>query len=168
MNSNKPEFVVDTNVPIVANASQTPQADLACVLSCIDSLEQIQNEGVLLMDDKYLIFQEYDTYLNHSGQPGAGDRFFRWLVLNQGNPQSCRIISLTFDLNSEFVEFPTDPALMSFDRSDRKFVAVALGSGTAPEILNATDSDWWQHRDALQQNGVNITFLCPQLMPQQQ
>ena len=164
MNLNKPEFVVDTNVPISANYNQTPQAGPACVLACIDSLEHIQNEGILLIDDKYLIFQEYDTYFNHSGQPGAGDRFFRWFVLNQGNPQYCRIISINPHPNREFAEFPDDPALTSFDRSDRKFVAVALASGTAPEILNATDTDWWHHHQALRYHGVNVTFLCPELM----
>ena len=168
MNSTKPEFVVDTNVPIVANGNQTPQADWNCRLSCIDNLERVQSEGVLLMDEKFLIFQEYSYYLSPSGEPGVGDRFFQWLLLNQGNEQLCRMIPITTDPNREFTEFPDDPALASFDRSDRKFVAVALASESAPEILNATDTDWWYDLEALQRHGVNVTFLCPELMLRQQ
>ncbi len=164
MNHDKPEYIVDTNVPIIANANQTPQAGLECVLACVDHLEQIQDAGILLLDDKYLIFQEYDTYLNPSGKPGPGDRFFNWLLLNQGDEQHCRIIPITPNPDREFNEFPNDPTLATFDRSDRKFVAVALAAQTAPQILNAADTDWWQHRAALQQHGITITFLCPELM----
>ena len=117
-----------------------------------------------MLDDRYLIFQEYEKNLSYSGKPGAGDRFFQWLLLNQANLQSCRIVSINPDPNREFTEFPADPALASFDPSDRKFVAVAIASGTAPEILNASDTDWWNDLKALQRHGVNVAFLCPELM----
>lgn len=64
-----------------------------------------------------------------------------------------------------FENFPDDPELDDFDQDDRKFVAVALASGTNPEILNATDTDWWHYLEPLQQHGINIDFLCPELMP---
>lgn len=165
MNLPQREFVVDTNVAIVANGNQTPQASLQCILSCAESIERIQDEGILLLDDRYLIYQEYETYLSYQGEPGAGDRFFFWLLMNQGNTQSCRIIPVTLHAHRGFAEFPVDPALASFDPGDRKFVAVAIASGTAPEVLNATDSDWWHHREALRRHGVRVTFLCPELMP---
>ncbi|HSU82609.1 MAG TPA: hypothetical protein VLR69_09330, partial [Thermoanaerobaculia bacterium] len=57
-----------------------------------------------------------------------------------------------------------DPDLAAFDPSDRKFVAVAVASGEQPEILNASDTDWWHHREALSRHGVEVRFLCPQLM----
>ena len=43
-------------------------------------------------------------------------------------------------------------------------VAVARASGADPELLNATDTDWWHYREALKENGVNVVFLCPELM----
>jgi len=30
-----------------------------------------------------------------------------------------------------------------------------------PPILNAVDSDWWHHQDALARHGVRVEFLCP-------
>ena len=58
------------------------------------------------------------------------------------------------------------PSSPEFDRDDRKFVAVALASGTSPPIVNASDRDWWEHREVLQVHGIEILFLCPELMPQ--
>jgi len=54
------------------------------------------------------------------------------------------------------------PALAGFDRSDRKFVAMALASGSTPDVLNAVDSDWADYFAALARNGVKLKFLCPQ------
>lgn len=66
--------VIDTNVTIVAN-DMHPAAGLDCVGACIDALLQARQSGVL-MDDNYLIFEEYRRHLSHAGQPGFGDAFF--------------------------------------------------------------------------------------------
>ena len=159
----KSEAVVDTNVPVVANGD-APQAGYDCVSACMGRLRQIIDEEILLLDDKDLILREYRNNLSLSGQPGRGDEFLYWLWFNQANPQSCRIIPITPDIDRGFAEFPADPALATFDPGDRKFVAVAIASGSAPQILNATDTDWWNHLEALQRHGVYVTFLCPELM----
>jgi hypothetical protein len=44
-------------------------------------------------------------------------------------------------------------------------VAVAVASGESPPILNAVDSDWWNHREALVESGFVVDFLCPQHAP---
>ena len=161
---NKPrEVVVDTNVPVVSNGDHD-QAGIPCVRKCIARLAKIRDAGTLLLDDKNFIIQEYKSRLSFVGQPGPGDAFFKWLHDNQANLESCRKIEVTINSDREFDEFPDDPHLSAFDRSDRKFVAVALASGTSPEILNASDTDWWHHEQALQMHGVNVVFLCPKLM----
>ena len=90
--------------------------------------------------------------------------FFLWLWQNQANPEYCRKISVTPHEDRGFEEFPDDPDLSAFDQDDRKFVAVALASGTGPNVLNASDTGWWLHQQALHQHGVEIVFLCPELM----
>ncbi len=159
----KTEVVVDTNVPITANF-KAGQADSECEAACIRALRQVQTERRTLLDDKWLIIEEYRKHLSHSGQPGLGDAFFKWLWENQANPRHCRYVSITRHADREFADFPDDLRLEPFDRSDRKFVAVALASGTGPELLNATDTDWWHDRQALVENGINVVFLCPELM----
>lgn len=156
--------VIDTNVGVVANGMY-PKAGLDCVESCITALDDARRR-VVLVDDGFHIFREYRRHLSGSGQPGAGDAFFKWLWDNQGNRKYCRQVTITpvADTDGDFDEFPDDPALTGFDRSDRKFVAVALASGASPSILNASDGDWWTFRGPLANHGVQVTFLCPELM----
>ena len=159
----KPEVVMDTNVPRTANG-EADHAGPDCEATCIQALRRIRTNWRLLLDDKRRIIEEYRKRLSHSGQPGPGDAFFKWLWENQANPQHCRIVLVTAHEDRGFVEFPDDPRLRKFDDDDRKFVAVALASGTEPELLNAVDRDWWDHRKALAENGVDVVFLCPELM----
>ena len=162
------KVVIDTNVGIVANGKhESAQPD--CIIACIEALGEARRK-VVLVDDAYRIFDEYRRHLSPSGQPGAGDAFFKWLWNNQGNRRRCRQIKITpiSRGNNQFAEFPDDPDLDGFDPSDRKFVAVARSSGLHPDILNATDRDWWERREALSRNGVTIQFLCPELMNREQ
>ena len=58
-------------------------------------------------------------------------------------------------------QFPLHDGLRDFDRSDRKFVAVANSHPQKPPILQATDSKWWGWKDALEEAGISVCFLCP-------
>lgn len=157
------EYVVDTNVALTANGA-ADQASVECEGDCVRALKKIQAEGRTLLDEGGQIIEEYGKRLRPSGQPGTGDAFFKWLRDNQGQLRHCRIVPVTVDGDRGFVEFPDDPRLASFDPDDRKFVAVALASGTGPKVYNATDTDWWHARRALEENGVDVHFLCPELM----
>ena len=156
--------VVDTNVAVVANL-QHEKAGPDCILASIGALSRARGQ-VVLVDDGQFVFNEYRGQLSHSGQPGLGDAFFKWLWDNQANPERCRQISITplDDSGTEFAEFPNDNDLLKFDRADRKFVAVALASGIKPTVLNSSDTDWWLFREALERNGLVLEFLCPELM----
>lgn len=156
-------FVVDTNVPVVANG-KSAQADPECVIACIEALSVIREHGVLILDDALLILREYMRNLSMSGQPGAGDFFMKWVWTIQAHPGYCEQVTITQHPGdpTNFVEFPHDADLTGFDRSDRKFVAVALASGNTPEVLNAVDTDWADFSAALTRNGVRLRFLCPQ------
>jgi hypothetical protein len=156
-------IIIDTNVPLVANDLH-PAASQRCREACVQALADARSDAILL-DADYEILSEYAKYLSHSGQPGLGDAFFRWLWANHTNPEHCRLIAITAHADRGYFEFPDEPALETFDRSDRKFVAVALASGEAPQLLNATDSDWWEHHAELTGCGVHITFLCPDAVP---
>lgn len=156
---------MDTNVALAANGD-AEQADPACVMRCLDELAAIKNGRQLLLDDAGLILQEYLKQRPHGFPQGPGDVFLVWVHDNQANPARIRTVPVTLigDDPRGFAEFPDDAQLTTFDRDDRMFVAVAVASGDAPPILNATDTDWWIHRNALARNGVRVEFLCPQLM----
>ncbi len=157
------DVVVDTNVAKVANG-ETEQAGSSCVTCCIDRLLDIRRHFRVVLDHGGEILEEYERNLEFAG-PNPGDEFYRWLWNHQGTHS--HKVSITADPGREFHEFPDDPDLKGFHRKDRKFVAVALASGTNPEILNASDKGWWNHRKPLRRHGVEIKFLCPELMPEQ-
>lgn len=158
-------ILMDTNVAVVANG-KADQASDQCKKTCIGTLQDLREDRCLLLDDWGLILDEYRRHLSPSGQPGPGDAFFKWLWSNQANPEHCRQVAVTPIRNDRrsFEEFPDDPALAGFDPSDRKFVAVSIASGERAPILNAVDSDWWNFREALARHGVEVRFLCPELM----
>ena len=152
--------VVDTNVAVVANRD-SQQASPNCENACINRLERIiRGEDKLVLDDNWKIIGEYMQNLRSTGEPGAGDRFLLWVLRNQYG--QCDLVPITPINNSEteFQEFPTDPALNDFDPDDRKFIAVARVHSASPPILQAVDSQWWGFRNALRQNGVTVEFIC--------
>ena len=166
MTTARTEVVVDTNVAVVSNG-ETEQAGADCEENCVAVLRQSMEHDRFLLDESDLILEEYRKRLSPSGQPGIGDAFFRFIWENQANERHCRKVAITRNAEREFDEFPDDPSLNGFDRDDRKFVAVAIAAGSAPKILNASDTDWRDYRQELRQHGVEVEFICPALMQAQ-
>ena len=150
-------FVVDTNVAIAANGRNT-HADPQCQSACIEKLEAVVKNQVIAVDDQGAIVGEYAKHLNHSGEPGVGDTFFKHVFNNQYQGARVRRVPVTpsEDEGRGFEELPPN----SFDPSDRKFVAVAVAAGAV--VLNATDSDWDEHAPLMSHLAVEVRQLCPQ------
>jgi len=159
-------FVIDVNVAIVANGV-SDQADDKCRLDCIQALMLVR-KNLVCVDDGDNIMTEYRNNLSMRGQPGVGDEFMYWLHQNQYTENVCERVEIHPDSDWGFAEFPHDDDLgritdpQRFDPSDRKYVAVAIGSNNSPEILNAVDSDWQQFQNELSSHGVQVRELCPQ------
>ena len=152
-------FIVDTNVLVVANDRESPQAPPHCVVACANRLRDIAADGRLALDDAGTILDEYKRYSNWHGQPGVGDAFFKWVVNNLWNAERCDRIGITLDGGS-FAEFPKDPRLVDFDLADRKFVAVAAAHPDRPPIVQAVDRKWTAFTPALAECGIIVHFLC--------
>ena len=152
--------VVDTNVPLTANGG----TDLKCRMACVDAIRTLMHSGHLVIDDKFRVLNEYKNKLHPNGQPGVGDAFLKWALTNQTNPARCTHVEITPRLEDlrDFEEFPRDESLASFDPADRKFIAVSCAHSESPHILQATDSKWWGHREALAACGVRVHFVCPE------
>ena len=149
--------VTDTNVLIAANGRDT-HADLVCQLECVIAIGEIAANGVAVLDESGLILHEYARYCNHSGQPGPGDVFFKFLFDNQYGGARVNRVTITRIDNSQFgfSELPEN----ELDPSDRKFLAAAVVAHAV--ILNATDSDWMEQQALLEQLAVEVRQLCPQ------
>ncbi len=156
-------IVVDTNVLIVANGRDDTPADLKCELACVEALQSAKaGKQLVLLDTFDLIIDEYRDYCRQSGEPGVGDEFFKYLNDHQHSTKKVIHISIqeTPDEDGGFANLPAN----TFDRDDRKFLAVAeAGDG---RVVNATDSDWSEHADFIDSLGVHVCELCPQCLKQ--
>ena len=148
--------VVDTNVPIVANGRDT-NASVNCRLAAVNFLNELCKRDKIVLDLGGAIDDEYHRYLNPRGQPGVGDRFYQ-LILHSMPSRVERIDLPTDPLTGEFQDFPPVPELAGFDRSDRKFAAVARRLGIP--VANATDRGWLDYHAALRANGIEVEFVC--------
>jgi len=163
--SNLPKkCIVDTNVPMTANLVTKPDpnsdAPDSCINKCIIAINSITQKGGLVLDDNGEIFAEYIANLPLRGQPGVGYAFARWVHDNQWNAQKVDRVKITKNCAS-YDEFPGHDGLARFDNSDRKFIAVAYAHPEKPPVLQATDSKWWGWKDALNEVGITVHFLCP-------
>ena len=156
--------IIDTNVLIAANGRDCPQVTQNCRAKTIEFLQDFRKEGVIVLDNQWLIIKEYKHKVNSTGQPGIGDAFLKWILTNLANLQRCQQIKVHPLGDYKFAEFPDDPELEKFDLSDRKFVAVALAHPEHPPIINAVDTDWLEFEIPLSKNGINIKFLCRDLV----
>ena len=149
-------FVVDTNVAIVANGRGT-HADLGCQLTCVERLKSVAAGEVVAIDVRASILGEYTKHLSFSGMPGVGDAFFKHVFIHQYREDRVRRVAITpsKDDRRGFEELPEN----TFDRSDRKFLAVAVVAKAV--VLNATDSDWKMHEALVNRLGVKVSQLCP-------
>ena len=154
-------FIVDTNVAVVANGRNT-HASYECQLRCAEILEKCRCENIIAIDDIGCILDEYDRELNISGQPNVGDLFYKHVFDNQYMTQYVHRVSIHKTNDGSFEEFPDDAALARFDADDHMFVAVSLTHADKPPILNAVDSDWANHHEALTAHGVTILYICPE------
>ena len=155
--------LVDTNVPKTANlATQAdPKSDVpdACVLACVEAIEHVIRTRGLVIDSANEIFDEYRRQLAMKGQPGVGDRFMKWVHDNRWKLSASDRVAISKNGES-YDEFPVHERLEDFDKSDRKFIAVANTHPQKPPILQATDSKWWGWSQGLQEVGITVHFVC--------
>ena len=167
MNKKFKKFVIDTNVMCVANYaidSERKPDDLpnSCIVKCVEEIERLMNnKDSIVVDSNYEILSEYRKTLSSGNPSEMGIRFYKWISsVVESLPASNRVAITKTKDEKFYKEFPDHEDLKNFDRSDRKFIAVANKHPDNPEILQATDSEWWGVRAALCEVGIKVRFLC--------
>ena len=153
-------YVVDTNVPIVANGRADGDGggrpSARCQAACIKFLKELLRRHRVLLDQEGAIQDEYHRHLNPRGQPGVGDRFY--LEVINSSLKKVERIPLPKRADGEYEHLPQAVIDAGFDPSDRKFAAIAC-LAKAP-VASGTDSDWLNHHGVLTENGVAIEYVC--------
>lgn len=121
----------------------------------------VMEKGHVFIDDGGCIVAEYRANLSAGGQPGPGDAFLKWLLTEEWSGQKVTRVRITAVEDEQgFAELPRPRDGVIYDRSDRKFLAVAAAHPEHPPILQSFDSKWWGWQDALAAAEVRIVFLC--------
>lgn len=153
------DAIIDTNVLLVASASdpsspftdthRSPE-DCEIVLEWLMAFSE--SDASLVFDQDNRIYDEYHNKL-------------------QGGDLGLRVIyeKMTYGkIRQHVVEFESDGSAVvpetfaALDRSDRKFLAVAIAdraSGHDSEIVNATDSDWRAIDGPCSEHGIVVRQL---------
>ena len=161
--------VIDTNVMITANKAVRGYDDddlinyPNLIKNCIMRLQMIiKTHTYVVFDEGNEIFGEYHRHLKFSGQPGAGDKFFKWMHDNRyRNPDTEVKLHKT---DTGYREFPEEMKACGVDPSDKKFIAVSNAHPQKPNILQATDTKWWSWYEVAGKCGIHIDFIDEQYM----
>ena len=153
--------VIDTNVLLVAN-DQHSEASPDCVAACVRLLHEMKDKGITVIDDSFLILNEYKNKTQLQPAKGVGDVFLKLLLRTAGQTQHVEQVSISATAENTFSEFPDADLQLIFDPPDRKFVAVANAHPEKPSILQAVDCKWLDWCQALDANGIRVDFLCPE------
>jgi hypothetical protein len=150
------EYVIDTNVLLVANNLSGMSSD--CAEGCVRFIQSFWRQHTLVIDNQYLVLQEYMHKLNPK-KNGIGDKFLKQIL---GSLGSVKEVPLTHSGISiyDFVEFPDILLSVDIDPSDRKFIAISYANDTDTPIAQASDSKWIGWEDALTASGITVHFLC--------
>jgi hypothetical protein len=144
-------YVVDANVPIVANGLDT-HAGIELQFAAAAFLSDVMKTGIVLEDNQDGALSEYKAHLSASGKPGVGDYFFFWFMRHRWAQGLVERIAIPDGTT------PTDhvPAeLTGFDPDDHKWIATYL-LGRGDFIVNAVDSDYGEWRAELAKGGVAV------------
>ncbi len=163
-NRSRWRVVVDTNVPVVANYDQmSPPSSrgdriptISCQLKAIQALLEAIEKHCILLDIDGSIQDEYRRQLNPRGQPGVGDRFY--LEVINSAPGRIERVELPRRGDGEYENLPQSLIDCGFDRSDRKFAALAKQENAV--VLNAVDSDWVEKALILEIENISVNNLC--------
>lgn len=151
-------WVIDTNVPVVANGRHDGDKPLApeCQKAAIRFLTNVRDKKErVVLDAAGEVEAEYRRNLNPGGQPGVGNLFYRAVVSGQ---TPCDRVNLPKRADGEYEDIPQPVIDASFDPDDRKFAALARRERIP--VVNAVDSDWLDAWDVLARNDIHVKFLC--------
>ena len=153
-------WVVDTNVILAANGHHEALSP-ECVEACTVRLHELQQNGIVVLDDEFRILLEYQKKTDSKRGKGPGDAFLKWLLQNSSNPSRCVQVGLKEDDEGCFNEFPIQDRQREFDPADRKFLSVANAMPEKACLLQASDCKWLDWHDPLMACGIVVRFLCP-------
>ena len=156
------EVVVDTNVWVMVDkvvAEAETDEEKRCINSCEQWLEDFVNGDDYLVLDNYDTWQIMTEYRNNVRGGGVAESILNSLSSSIFH----RLVLKEIDFDGDSIAIVPSP-FDQIHKNDRKFVAVAIQCEPFATICHATDRGWVTHRRLLEENGLSIRGLCPELI----
>lgn len=158
------EVVVDTNVWVKVDevvAETETDAEKQCVISCQEWLEHFIHSDDRLVVDNYDTHEILSEYRNNVRRGGVAES-----ILNRlSSIMFHRLVLKDIDFDQDKIAI-VPSTLDQIHKNDRKFVAVAIECEPFATICHATDRGWVVHQQLLEEYGLTILGLCPELAGQ--
>lgn len=157
-------LIIDTNVPVkAAKLFPDTEVDRQCSLACFRFVKKLlDSNDTVVIDTGREILREYEKNIDIHAEDNVATEFLKWIYQKR---MSGGVSEYQITKNGDtYQEYPDSEDLKNFDRSDRKFVALANAHPAHPCIYNGSDTDWWLFKSALERNGIQIVFLSEDYM----
>lgn len=150
------QYIIDTNVIAVAN-NMADHLSEKQILKCQTFVLGLFTDTCFSIDSMNLIFDEYFTYASRKGEPGIGSALAKYIWDHIADQAICEVVPIITCPEPHFFSvFKTHNELLSFDKSDLKFIAVCIDSNKMPVICNACDSDWKEKKELLDAKRIRV------------
>lgn len=158
------KYIIDTNVPKKAsNLAPVDVLDQKCSCACLTFIQEImESNDLVILDGGGEILKEYKNNFFTDGQDTVATIFMRWVLRNLSLRAGSRVElhPITKLADGVYEEYPSAHELVDFDPSDKKFIALSRAHPDHPPVVEGSDSLWWGFRNAIEDEGVHIIFLC--------
>lgn len=158
-------LIIDTNVPLKASdIHPKDEIDQKCSQACLSFINALMDsDDLVVLDYGGDILKEYRKKIDLHQADNVASLFLIWIMRGLMTGKVIQY-QITKTGNNTYAEFPESQELTGFDRSDRKFVALAKVDPNCPSIYNGSDTDWWNFKEALKREGIHVVFLCEDYM----
>ena len=159
------KVIIDTNVIYLSREpiDDLPDDMVRCAEKCNRYLTEFLNNPnpKIVLDSTMAIYNEYKKAYESVKQTSqnVATRFCQWLFYYIRNIDPQDFIDLPLDKRGQYVDFPKDKRLETFDLMDRKFVALANKHPERPFIIEGSDCKWWGFREVFKDLGINVFFV---------
>lgn len=150
------DHVIDTNVLLVASAAHPgspfkethlPAEQREVVFEWVAAFRNDKRR--LVLDGQFAIYEEYRRKLTDQD-------FGLLVVLEKMRTAWMRQVEISYEGDGTAI---VPEEFSALDRSDRKFLAVALADAGSSTIINATDPDWFAIEGPCERRGVVVEQL---------
>lgn len=160
---NSSRAIIDTNVLMLASGDVelADVARLKCANKCAEFIRDFIEKplNIVVVDNDWEIITEYRNNIATLKNGGGLAEAFLQKILHAICTSSVELIPLDKIGEYNYSNYPNNIRLQTFDKDDRKFIALSYSHPQHPPIVQGGDSEWYGIKQDLLDEQIQIIFL---------